>query len=144
MKQIFEPGSVPYGYHLCLNRECPYATTCLRQLAEQGMMSDEKYWNIISPKYQAALQGKCPDYRPDKKITYAKGFMNILGELTLNQYKSVVAGLIRMFGQRSYYRVRKGERLLTPEEQKIVLNVLKRNGVDKPLQFDAYIEDYEW
>ncbi|MCD8269753.1 MAG: DUF6078 family protein [Parabacteroides sp.] len=144
MKQTFEPGNVPQGYPLCLNRECPHASTCLKQLAEQAMPDDKKYWNIISPRYQAAQQGECSDYRPDKKIYYAQGFMNILGELTVNQYNSVVLGLIRMFGKRSYYRVRKGERLLSPAEQKKVQNLFKRNGVEQPWEFDAYIEDYEW
>lgn len=27
--------NVPYNYPLCLNRQCPKASTCLRQLVEQ-------------------------------------------------------------------------------------------------------------
>ena len=49
-----------------------------------------------------------------------------------------------MFNGRNYYRVRKGERLLSPEEQERVLNLLNRLGAQGPFEFDAYIEDYNW
>lgn len=144
MRQVIESEAIPDGYLLCLNRECPLANTCLRQLAEQKMTGDTKYWHIISPKYQSELKGECPDYRQEKKIVYAKGFLKMLGGLTVDQCKPVINDLIRLFGRRSYYRVRKGERLLTPDEQQWVLRVLIRNGVDKPVEFDAYLEDYAW
>ena len=58
------------------------------------------------------------------------------------QMQAVICGLIRYFNQRTYYRARKGERPLSPVEQKIVLNVLKQHGVDEPKEFDAYFEAY--
>ena len=48
------------------------------------------------------------------------------------------------FGRRTYYRSRKGERLLSLSEQQHVLNILKNCGVSTPQQFDAYVEDYDW
>lgn len=68
----------------------------------------------------------------------------MLGRMSVNQSKSVIVSLISLFGQRTYYRVRKGERLLSPVEQQRVLNVLKRHGVPLPQEFDAYIEEYDW
>ena len=51
---------------------------------------------------------------------------------------------MRHFSRRTYYRVRKGERPLSPSEQQVVLNALKRCGVKEPKDFDAYFEEYDW
>lgn len=37
-----------------------------------------------------------------------------------------------------------GERPLSPSEQQVVLNALKRCGVKEPKDFDAYFEEYDW
>lgn len=144
MEQELALENIPFGYYLCLNESCPLKGTCLRWLAGEAKTRDEKYWSIISPKYQATLSGRCPDYRPNRKVIYAKGFLKMLGRMSVNQSKSVIVSLISLFGQRTYYRVRKGERLLSPVEQQRVLNVLKRHGVSLPQEFDAYIEEYDW
>lgn len=135
---------IPYNYRLCLKRECPKASTCLRQVAERHMPDDVAYWAIISPKHLASLEGDCPFYRSDKKVTYAKGFIRMLDNLPYNQMRTVISALMGWFGRRSYYRVRKGERLLTPSEQQQIANILKRCGVTTPPTYDAYIESYEW
>jgi len=51
---------------------------------------------------------------------------------------------MRRFGRRTYYRVRKGERPLSPDEQKSMLNILKQCGINDPGKFDAYFEAYDW
>ena len=33
---------------------------------------------------------------------------------------------------------------LSPSEQQVVLNALKRCGVKEPKDFDAYFEEYDW
>lgn len=81
--------NMPNGYHLCLDEMCPLKATCLRHLAVEAMTHEEKYWNIISPKHQAVRQGDCPDYRSNRKVVFAKGFLKILGEMSVNQAKSV-------------------------------------------------------
>ena len=98
--------NVPYNYPLCLNRQCPKASTCLRQLVEQEVPDSAEYWVVISPKYQAKLK--------------------------------------EYFSRRTYYRIRKGERLLSPAEQRDVQKILKQCGATGKQEFDAYVEDYEW
>lgn len=144
MEEEHKLYEIPYGYHLCLKRECPKASTCLRQLAEQKISDDVEYWFIISPKFQAASKGDCPHFRANQKIIYAKGFVGMLDNMPNKQMKRVISYLIREFGQRTYYRVRKGERLLTPSEQQEILTILKKCGVEEPPRYDAYVEDYAW
>ena len=37
MKEKIDFAKVPYQYAMCLNRQCPQANTCLRQLTEQSV-----------------------------------------------------------------------------------------------------------
>lgn len=135
---------VPHNYPICLNRQCPKASTCLHQLVEQEVADDIKFWLVISPKYQATLKGDCPHYRSNAKVRFAKGFMNILDNLPHKQMIQVTSHLIAHFSQRSYYRIRKGERLLKPAEQKTVIAIFKTCGVTGKLDFDSYVEGIEW
>lgn len=144
MKEEHDFSKVPYNYTLCLRRECTKAATCLRQLVEQEVTESTQYLVIINPKYQATLTGDCPYYRSSTKARFAKGFIKLLDNLPNNQVRKIIPLLIGQFSRRTYYRIRKGERLLSPAEQKIVLNILKRCGVTGEQEFDAYVEEYEW
>lgn len=98
----------------------------------------------LTRRHLASLKGTCPYYRPNKKVRYAAGFVSLLESLPHKQMLSVIPGLMRHFSRRTYYRVRKGEWPLSPSEQQVVLNALKRCGVKEPKDFDAYFEEYDW
>lgn len=144
MKEEISFTQVPFDYPLCLNGQCPKAATCLRQLAMQSMPTEKDYWKVISPKRLATVKGECPFYRSSQKARYAKGFMNMLNSLPYNKRGIAIANLIAGFGQRTYYRARKGERLLLPEEQQSVLNVFRHLDAGMATEFDSYAEGYLW
>lgn len=144
MKTEINYSQVPCSYLICLKGECPQANSCLRQLAEQSMPTDVQYCNIISPKYLAAITGACPHYRSSTKVRFAQGFIKLLEDLPYKQMQAVISRLSGYFGRRTYYRVRRGDRLLSLSEQKAVQNILINCGVSQPREFDAYIEEYDW
>lgn len=144
MKEEHDFSQVPCNYTLCLNQQCPKASTCLRQLIEQETTDSTKYLVIINPKHLSTLTGECPYYRCSTKVHFAKGFIKLLDSLSNNQVRNIVPLLIGQFSRRTYYRIRKGERLLSPAEQQKILNILKRCGVTGKQEFDAYVEEYEW
>ena len=129
MKEEISFTQVPFDYPLCLNGQCPKAATCLRLLAMQSMPTEKDYWKIISPKRLATVKGECPFY---------------LNSLPYNKRGIAIANLIAGFGQRTYYRARKGERLLLPEEQQSVLNVFRHLDAGMATEFDSYAEGYLW
>lgn len=137
-------SQVPSYYKMCLNQECVNAGTCLRQLAEQSVPPNIECLTIISPKYLATQKGECPHYRPNNKVYFAKGFIRILENLPYKQMRIVISCLITHFNRRNYYRIRKGERLLSPTAQQEFLNILKSCNVSDPGEFDAYLEEYDW
>lgn len=144
MKEKQNFSDVPYNYPLCLNRQCPKAATCLRQLVEQEVPDNIEFWMVISPKHQSSLKGACPYYRSSAKVRYARGFAKALELFPHKQMRSVIRLLIERFSRRTYYRIRKGERLLSPSEQQDILNIFKQCGITGIQEFDAYVEDYEW
>ncbi len=137
-------SQVPFRYAVCLKRECQQADNCLRQLIEPVLPADLAHWTIVSPKYLSSLEGPCTQYRSATKVRFAKGFTGILSSLPHKQMKRVISHLMDYFGRRTYYRVRKGERLLSPEEQQNIMYILTRCGVEQAGEFDDYVEDYNW
>ena len=57
MEEKIDFAKVPYQYSMCLNRQCPQAGTCLRQLTEQSVPENIEHWIIISPKYLSTVKG---------------------------------------------------------------------------------------
>ena len=49
MKEKLDFSEVPYQYSMCLNRQCPKADICLRQLAEQSIPEKDEHGTIIVP-----------------------------------------------------------------------------------------------
>ena len=112
-----------------------HRTKCTRKYRALGYYQSKTLANI---------KGDCPHYRSNTKVRYAKGFIGILDCIPHKQMQTVVAHLMGYLSRRTYYRTRKGERLLSPAEQQHILNILKNCGVTYPEKFDAYIEDYDW
>lgn len=144
MEKEIDYSKVPYQYPLCLNRQCTKATTCLRQMAERSMPDNTVRCTIINPRHIATLDGDCPFYRPNVRVRYAKGFIGILNNLPYKQMQGIINSLMAYFGRRTYFRVRKGERLLSPPEQQYIIDILKKWNLTHPQEFDAYAEDYDW
>jgi hypothetical protein len=129
MEEEIDYFTIPSGFLMCLNGECAKAGSCLRRLAEESTPPTVERYCIVNPKYLAALQGDCPYYRAAEKQHYAKGFINMLGNLPHNKIEAVVHKLISQFGRNRYYRLRKGEYLLSPENQQKVLDIIENSGV---------------
>lgn len=144
MEEQIDFSKVPYQYDMCIDTKCSKATTCLRHLAGQSITEDTPYCTIINPKFINSLKGDCPYYRSNTKVRYAKGFIKMLEALPHNQMRTVISHLMSHFERNMYYRIRRGERVLTPAEQKKILNILRNCGVTAPQSFDSYVEEYDW
>ncbi len=137
-------GEVPNNYTLCIKNDCPKAATCLRHVAVGMMSSEVQRWSIVSPAYLAQTEGECPVYRSAEKVQYARGFVRMMSALTVKQAHAFKDGIVSTFGMNMYYRMRRGERLITPTEQEEIYALLEKQGVPERPEFDAYVEDYLW
>ena len=136
--------TVPTNYMLCLKSDCPKATMCLRYKATQMMQTDVQRWSILSPAYLAQMEGDCPHYSSTEKVQYARGFVRMMSALTVKQADAMKDSIVSTFGMNMYYRMRRGERFITPTEQEAIYQMLEQQGITTRPEFDAYVEDYLW
>ena len=136
--------TVPTNYTLCTKSNCPKAATCLRHKATQMMSAEVRTWSILSPAYLVQMEGECPHYRSAEKVLFARGFARMMSALTVTQAHMVKDCIVAKFGMNMYYRMRRGERLITPTEQEELYQLLEQQGVKTRPEFDAYVEDYLW
>ena len=136
---------IPYGYCVCQHADCPKAPTCLRQLAYTPEMEDESsiFVHLLKPSL-GTKKADCPYYRDSTPVRFAKGFKNMQKQMLPGQYERFRLRLIGHFGRNPYYERRRGNRLLTPEEQAVIRQVLKEVAIIRELKFDSYVEKLYW
>ena len=135
---------VPANYTLCIKGDCPKAASCLRHVAVAMMPAEVKAWSIVSPTYLEQKEGECLHYRSAERVMYARGFVRMMSAMTVKQAHAVKDCIVATFGMNMYYRMRRGERLITPTEQEEIYRLLENKGVDTRPEFDGYEEGYLW
>ena len=135
---------VPNNFTLCIKGDCPKSANCLRHVAVAMMPAEMQKWSIVSPAYLAQIEGECPLYCSAEKVQYARGFVRMMSALTVQQANAVKVNIIAEFGMNMYYRMRRGERLITPTEQEEIYQMLEKQGVTTRPEFDVYEKDYLW
>ena len=129
---------VPDSYVLCAQKECPVADHCLRQMAMQVLTKRDSIIRIVNP-----LLTMCEFYRSDEPQIFARGFAAMKEEMLPRQYKVFMKKLQAHFGRTGYFERRRGERLCSPNDIKVVEGVLKELGLSH-LSFDAFEQHYNW
>lgn len=135
-------NEVPYGFMHCLEADCPMASHCLRQMAMQAVPKNQISVPIINPQLPEQSEN-CRFYRSDEPQVYARGFTNMQKQMLPSQYDTFRYRLIGKFGRNPYFDRRKGARLCSPSEIKVVKSALKEIGLEH-LEFDAYEKHLNW
>ena len=133
---------VPDGYTVCIKSDCPLANNCLRQLAMQVLTKQNKIVRIVNPLLTQPSE-QCEFYRSDEPQVYARGFAAMKEEMLPRQYKVFMSRLQSKFGRTGYFERRRGDRLCSPKDIKVIEAVLKDLGLQH-LGFDAYEQRYNW
>ena len=68
----------------------------------------------------------------------------MMSTMTVQQAHAVKDSIVATFGMNMYYRMRRGERLITPTEQEEIYQLLEKKGINTRPEFDAYEEGYLW
>lgn len=144
----FDYNELPVYYTLCLYGDCPQAGQCLRYLLAQGVPAERTHIQIFSlaAARQISEEGKCRNFASAQKVCFVRGIDSLLKQIRTLPYDQAVAakqGLMGCFGTRTYYRVRSGERLVSPEEQAKIARVLRSQGLREEPTYDNYIYTYD-
>ena len=52
--------------------------------------------------------------------------------------------LIHIWGRKQYFEMRRGDRLITPEQQQDVVDCCRHHGWTGPIVYDGEVEDWDW
>lgn len=142
---------MPKDYRMCpaTDQACPRAAHCLRALAwramSQGADLGLPYVYSILPRLADHPTDACPEYRDATPVRIAWGMSHLVDDVPHRLVLTVKKQIIRCFGnERYYYFCRKGERAITPQVQKAIAQVFRRNGLNPEVNFDKYEDGYNW
>lgn len=141
-KKRFSEDEVPGGFTMCTRDDCEASGYCLRHLAFESVGTDR--WSIshVNPLRVVPTQA-CDYFRNDELVTYARGFKNMQKSMIPSQYETFSCRLMGKFGRTGYYERRRGERLCSPKDIKIVRDLLREIGLPE-LEFDGYEKQVNW
>ena len=134
---------IPSCYPLCLHADCPMAESCLRQLAYRRHAELGTFLRLINPS-MCSKQADCPHYVSNQPVRFARGFVNFQKRMYPEQYDKSMLLLILHFGRSQYFKRRRGDIALPPEEQEAIQIALKKAGVTQKMEFDEYIDAINW
>lgn len=136
--------SIPGGFAYCMDGQCKQAATCLRHLASQQLTPERKVFSIVNPACTTPQEDSCPFFKEVQTVRYALGITRLLDDLPHNKAVAARQYINAGFSKGTIYRIRKKERLITPEEQEFIRRVFVRIGIEAEPVFDQYVEQYAW
>ena len=139
-----EYTSLPINYPVSEHSNCPMAATCLHQVAySMKMEQNAENLRLINPP-RCSKDEACTYYRDKKPVIFARGFTNFQKRMYPQQYDKFMTTLILHFGRNQYFKRRRGDILLPPEEQEVIRLMLEKVGADSKMDFDKYEEHINW
>ncbi|WP_298552937.1 DUF6078 family protein [uncultured Parabacteroides sp.] len=144
MEPEFNYQSAPYDYAHCFNGQCACAGKCLRHMLAALIPADRNYVAVVNPNKVGSDGKSCPFFREKRLMRFAVGMSHLYDNLTYRDATAVKRPIYSHFGRSTYYRMRNGERPITPEEQVFIKNIFRTYGITSEPVFDAYRDDYDW
>ena len=139
-----ENTSLPTNYPVCELSSCSMAATCLHHIAYSMMMEqNEEFLRLINPA-RCSKDESCTYYRDKKPVMFARGFTNFQKKMYPQQYDQFMTTLCLHFGRNQYFKRRRGDIPLSPEEQEVIKLMLEKVGADSKMDFDKYEERINW
>lgn len=130
-------NNVPKTWHLCFQNACPRREECLRYAVGRIVPEEVVCGPTVFPS--AVQKGQCRLYLSKEPVRCAYGFDGLFQEVRVCDAIALRAKTKEYLGGNgTYYRYQHGERLLTPEQQRWILELFASYGY-KDLEFDHYV-----
>ena len=134
----------PWGYPLCFNNECSLRDRCMHYQVGLLAPADKLSGAAVYPA--AWSEGNCRQFREKRMIRMAWGFDNLYKNLP-RSVASQARTALRLHlgtGMSAYYRYHHGERMLTPQQQKEILDIVARFNYKGDATFDHYVLTWDF
>ena len=134
-------SDIPSKWPICLQADCPLATTCLRHHAAQLAPAELRHHECVLPGARTA--DGCHSFVEDKPVRLARGMTCLLPRITTEEGMALRQQLYALFGSTSqFYRYRRGRWLISPRLQARVEALFRKHGYKTDKLFDEYTEGY--
>ena len=81
----------------------------------------------------------------NQKVRFAKGMLHLfIDDMPRRVEPAVRYGIIDQTNRTYYFEYRNGSRLIPPALQEHIRNLFRQNGWTGDVNFDSYVEDYDW
>lgn len=147
-----QPITLPPTFIRCTAEEgtCPLRETCLRSTVHRETIYSGKdntflrtvnLWNKdIQP-----FTENCEAYLKAELKNFAQGFKHLFDCVPKAKYAIIQNEVQKVFGnRRTYFYCKKGEQLVSPEEQQRIAQIFKNQGIEEEPQYDNFVEVYAW
>ena len=131
-------------YLICFLDRCPLRDRCLRYLVGQHASSEPWAHTSINPLHEGVQTAECAMFRPNVRVVKKKGMMHFYHDMPGYMENNIRQALIRLFKRTYYFEMRRGDRLITPEQQQQIEQVCRRHGWQGKLNYDGEEEDWAW
>ncbi len=131
-------------YLVCFIDKCPLHDHCLRWQAGQYADPKQLVCKAINPHSSRVGSEQCVMYRSDQRVLMKLGLTKLYHEMPTYMERSIRQHLIDCWGRKQYFEMRRGDRPITPEQQRQVANACRKNGWTGPIVYDGEQEDWEW
>lgn len=126
-------------YATCPLASCKKSGTCIRYAAYLKAQEEKESFTILNTSKFTTSDAGCENYLTPVKQRMARGFCRLYE--TLPKCNSHYFWTRALFtSETSWYRAKRGDLLLTPKEQEILLATFRENGADVSVGFDGYVE----
>ncbi len=126
-------------YAACPLASCKKSNTCIRYAAYLKAQAEKENFMILSTSKLAPEDTGCKHYLTPVNQRMARGFCRLYNTLP-NCNSHYFWTCVPFMNETSWYRAKRGDLLLTPEEQEILLAAFKEKGADVSVGFDGYVE----
>lgn len=136
---------VPASWQICFLEECAVKERCLRHLFANQLPEKPDWGPAVYPTIKRDEKG-CRLFATSEPQRMAWGFEKIFSVVKYGDVVKLRKKVQQMLGGHSnYYRYNKGERLLSAEQQKAIIDLLQEFGYQENLEFDhyAYVYDFD-
>ena len=133
-----------HHYLMCFIESCPLKEQCLHWLV--GQYGDTMPYAQLSmnPRNPKVGGEHCEKFRPNERVVMKKGMTHFYLDMPARVEKAIRRDLIMHFGRTQYFEIRKGLRLITPEDQELIAAICQEYGWSGPLVYDDEEDDWLW
>ena len=128
-----------YDTTSCNQAACPMKERCSRYTFYLKAKAESDTLTILNPDKIEVGPNGCEHFIVPMQIRQAYGFTRLYDTIPRGQLKNIHWG-VRFGSDSTYFRTKRGDRALSPQEQTAILRAVAQAGGDPSVGFDRYVD----